>query len=567
MTIKFQDFGLKPDLLKGILDVGYEAPTPIQAETIPLLLEGKDVIGCAQTGTGKTAAFSLPILQKLDGTSENPRALILTPTRELADQIHKSIVDYSKYLATKTVVIYGGASSRFQEHNLQKGADILVATPGRLLDFLEKRIIRLYDVKFFVLDEADRMLDMGFIPDIEEIQSYIPRGRQTLLFSATMPPEIEKLARKMTQNADLIDAGTRSSTAENVTQIVYKLSKRDKFKLLLDLLEQDKLSSVIVFCSTKIGTTRLARDLIRRGVAATPIHSNLTQTQRERSLQGFRAGEYSVLVATDVAARGIDISDVSHVINYDTPMHPEDYVHRIGRTGRASATGDAITFTTPEESKYLKRIEELIGNQLIIAVPQKSLHSEHDDHDSEDQFHSEEQYRPEEPRKKTRASSRPVARAPRTEDRPKQRRGREAKAERTQPKQAKPQELKQESPAPKREERPKSTPKAKSAPQARPEQPKPVEKVPFKPLEFPDAIHNFVQPSESLDLPKAMVMAETNNQTATSKRKKWNDQRKPVSQSRTRFKHPLNKQQRPLASAHSAFFFDHPDDIDYLDED
>jgi len=367
MTTRFSDFELHADLLQGIVDVGYESPTPIQAQTIELLLAGRDVIGCAQTGTGKTAAFSLPVLQRIQPGGPNPQALIIAPTRELADQVHKSIQDYSRHLAVKTVVVYGGASSRFQEHQLRGGVDIVVATPGRLLDHVRNRLIRLYDLKFLILDEADRMLDMGFIPDIEEILSYVPRERQTLLFSATMPPAIEKLAQNMTRNPEMVVAGTRGSTASSVTQLVYHVDKNSKLKLLLSLLKGKDLTSVIIFSRTKIGTAKLAQELIQQGIDAAPIHSNLTQIQRERALEGFKQGTFKVLVATDIAARGIDINNVSHVINFDTPTHAEDYVHRIGRTGRASATGEAITFSSPEEKKYLLQIEKLINQRIPVA--------------------------------------------------------------------------------------------------------------------------------------------------------------------------------------------------------
>lgn len=366
----FHDFKLKEELQKALDEVGYTAPTPIQARTIPHLLGGHDVIGCAQTGTGKTAAFAVPVLEKLSGKAQHPEALIITPTRELAEQIFQNLLDYSRYLPTRSVVIYGGVPSRGQESQLKKGCDIVIATPGRLLDLLNQRSLRLYDVKFLILDEADRMLDMGFIPDIENIMTYVPRKRQTLLFSATMPPEIEKLARKITvPDAEMIVEGIRSAAAETVTQKLYHVEEQNKFPLLLSLLKNadNEMTSTIIFSRTKVGTANLAKQLINKGIPAATIHSNLTQIQRQASLDGFKQGIYKILVATDIAARGLDITQVSHVINFDTPTHPEDYVHRIGRTGRAQATGEAYTFCSPEERKYLRNIERLIGRSVPVA--------------------------------------------------------------------------------------------------------------------------------------------------------------------------------------------------------
>ncbi|MGV3526314.1 MAG: DEAD/DEAH box helicase [Candidatus Sericytochromatia bacterium] len=367
----FASLDLKPELIQAIEGIGYTQPTPIQAQTIPLLLEGHDVIGCAQTGTGKTAAFSIPVIQSLEGGGTHPQALIITPTRELAEQIYQNLVDYTRYLpAIRSVVVYGGVPSRTQESLLKKGCDILIATPGRLLDHLNQSIVRLYDVKYLILDEADRMLDMGFIPDIENIMTYVPRKRQTLLFSATMPPAIEKLARNITKpDAEMIVAGNRSSTSDSVTQVIYRVDQRNKLNLLTDLLKRPEMTSTIIFSRTKVGCSNLARHLIQSGIAAAPIHSNLTQGQRQSSMDGFKRGDYTVLVATDIAARGIDVDNVSHVINFDTPTHAEDYVHRIGRTGRASAKGEAYTFTAPEEMKYLKQIEKFIGRSLELMDP------------------------------------------------------------------------------------------------------------------------------------------------------------------------------------------------------
>lgn len=365
--MKFSDFDLNPSLLRALEEMGYAAPTPIQEKTIPTLLQGGDVIGCAQTGTGKTAAFALPVLQRIQpGASPHPQALIITPTRELAEQIFQSIQDYTRFMSVRCVAVYGGVPSRTQEAQLKKGVDIVVATPGRLLDLLQKPSLRLYDVRFLILDEADRMLDMGFIPDVENIVSYVPRTRQTLLFSATMPPEIEKLARRVTriQAAEMIVAGERSSAADTVTQWVCKVEDREKEALLKDLLKQPEMVSTIVFTRTKLGCAELTRRLESAGIPAMAIHSNLTQIQRQNALDRFKRGETKILVATDIAARGLDIEQISHVINFDTPTHPEDYVHRVGRTGRALAKGEAFTFVSPAEVRHLKNIEKLIRHQI-----------------------------------------------------------------------------------------------------------------------------------------------------------------------------------------------------------
>ncbi|MBT9547201.1 MAG: DEAD/DEAH box helicase [Candidatus Sericytochromatia bacterium] len=365
--MKFADFDLKPELLQALEEMGYTAPTPIQEQTIPTLLQGGDVIGCAQTGTGKTAAFALPVLQRINpGATAHPQALIITPTRELAEQIFKSIQDYTRFMPVRCVAVYGGVPSRGQEAALKKGVDIVVATPGRLLDLLQKPSLRLYDVRFLILDEADRMLDMGFIPDVENIVSYVPRTRQTLLFSATMPPEIEKLARKVTrtQSAEMIVVGERSSSADTVTQWICKVGDRDKMPLLIQLLKNAEMVSTIIFTRTKLGCAELSRRLDDAGISAMAIHSNLTQTQRQNALDRFKRGECRILVATDIAARGLDIEKVSHVINFDTPTHPEDYVHRVGRTGRALAKGEAFTFVAPAEIRHLKNIERLIRKEL-----------------------------------------------------------------------------------------------------------------------------------------------------------------------------------------------------------
>lgn len=365
--MKFSDFNFQPALLQALVDMGYEAPTPIQAQTIPLLIDAKDVIGCARTGSGKTAAFALPVLNAIAGGQQNPQALIIAPTRELAEQIRIAIDDYAKHLPVKCLAIYGGASSRLQETQLSKGIDVVIATPGRLLDLLQRSAIRLYDVKYLVLDEADRMLDMGFVPDIEEIMTFLPKKRQTLLFSATMPDAIKSLAFSLTKDAEMIRIGIENAASDSVDQSVMLLNAQEKPDALMHIIKTHDVDSMIVFARTKTGADQVAKTLIQNHVDATCIHSNRTQSQRQSALEAFRKGEYKVLVATDVAARGIDVSHISHVINYDTPTHAEDYVHRIGRTGRAGAKGVAFTFTNTKEIKYLKDIEKLIGNRINVV--------------------------------------------------------------------------------------------------------------------------------------------------------------------------------------------------------
>lgn len=366
--MKFSDFNFQPALLQALVEMGYEAPTPIQAQTIPLLIESKDVIGCARTGSGKTAAFALPVLNAITGGQQNPQALIIAPTRELAEQIRIAVDDYAKHLPVTCLAIYGGASSRLQETQLSKGIDVVIATPGRLLDLLQRSAIRLYDVKYLILDEADRMLDMGFVPDIEEIMTFLPRKRQTLLFSATMPDAIKSLAFSLTKDAEMIRIGIENAASDSVDQSVMLLSAQEKPDALMQIIKTHNVDSMIVFARTKTGADQVAKTLIQNHVAATCIHSNRTQSQRQSALEAFRNGEYKVLVATDVAARGIDVSHISHVINYDTPTHAEDYVHRIGRTGRAGAKGVAFTFTSSNEKKYLKDIEKLIGNSIEVVA-------------------------------------------------------------------------------------------------------------------------------------------------------------------------------------------------------
>jgi ATP-dependent RNA helicase RhlE len=360
----FSKFGLSRALMDGIRAMGYVEPTPIQLRAIPLMLEGKDIIGSAQTGTGKTAAFALPILQRLDQPAGHSRALILEPTRELAAQVETAFRDLARFTAMDIAVLYGGVGYGRQLDQLQKGVDIIVATPGRLLDHLQRGTCKLDRVEFLVLDEADRMLDMGFLPDVRRIIERCPRQRQTSLFSATIPPEIETLVKWAMKNPETIEIGIRRSPAETVRHAVYPVSDQQKSDLLLALLEAVNYDSAIIFCRTKHRADRIANVLRRHNHAVAVLHSNRTQREREQALRGFRDGRFEALVATDIAARGLDIADVSHVINYDVPQHPEDYVHRIGRTGRAQATGDAFTIMVAEDGPHMEAIERFIGRKI-----------------------------------------------------------------------------------------------------------------------------------------------------------------------------------------------------------
>jgi ATP-dependent RNA helicase RhlE len=352
-------------MLDGVKAMGYVDPTPIQLRAIPLVLSGKDVIGSAQTGTGKTAAFALPILSKLGPHSDiGPRVLILEPTRELAAQVETAFHDYARFTNLKTTVVFGGVGYGRQNDELKAGADIVVATPGRLLDHLEQGTLRLDKVEFLVLDEADRMLDMGFLPDVRRIVEKCPRQRHTSLFSATVPPQIETLIQWAMHNPETIEIGARRTPAETVKHVIYPVSDTQKTDLLIQLLERVNYNSVLVFCRTKHGADRVAGLLKRANHAVAVLHSNRTQKEREQALQGFRDGKYEVLVATDIAARGLDIADVSHVVNYDVPQHPEDYIHRIGRTGRAEATGDAYTIMIAEDAPHVFAIERFISQQI-----------------------------------------------------------------------------------------------------------------------------------------------------------------------------------------------------------
>ncbi len=356
-------------MLKAIKQQGYETPTPIQEQAIPIALAGKDLLGCAQTGTGKTAAFSLPILHHLlqeKVYKKGIKALILTPTRELAIQIEENIAAYATFTKISHMVVFGGVNINTQITALRKGVDILVATPGRLLDLIGQKVITLDKVEYFVLDEADRMLDMGFIHDIKKVVKMLPLQRQTLFFSATMPDEIAKLANTILNNPERVEVTPVSSTAEKITQQVYSVDKPDKPKLLTHLLKKDKMHTVLVFTRTKHGADRLVKTLQKQHISAAAIHGNKSQNARQAALQAFKANKLAVLVATDIAARGIDVEDLKYVINYDLPNIPETYVHRIGRTGRAGASGLAISFCDLEEREYLQDIVNLINLPLPV---------------------------------------------------------------------------------------------------------------------------------------------------------------------------------------------------------
>ncbi|HKQ18530.1 MAG TPA: DEAD/DEAH box helicase, partial [Candidatus Eisenbacteria bacterium] len=358
----FAALGLPPSLLKGVRAAGYTDPTPIQAKAIPIILTGSDMVGAAQTGTGKTAAFILPILSRLLDGPKRLRALVLTPTRELAAQVETNARDYARFTDLRVGVVYGGVPIPPQERMLkQHGLDLLVATPGRLLDLHDRLALRLDFVEVFVLDEADRMVDMGFAPDLKRIIRLLPKKRQTLLFSATMPPELNKVAKEALVDPARVDLAPPSRPAAGITQAVYPVPRHLKTDLLDTLLSMDEVGSVIVFVRTKHGADRLARLLERRGQSIATIHGNRSQSQRERALSDLRRGRIQVLVATDIAARGIDVEGITHVINYDPPHSPEDYVHRIGRTGRVDAVGDAFTLMAPEEQKDVIAIERFLG--------------------------------------------------------------------------------------------------------------------------------------------------------------------------------------------------------------
>ena len=366
----FEQLGLAPELIDAIRDAGYREPTPIQAQAIPLALKGRDLIGLAQTGTGKTAAFTLPIVQRLLGGPRRLRALILTPTRELAAQVRESFEKYGRHSGLRVAEIFGGVALGPQETALRRGVDVVVATPGRLIDHLERQNLVFDDLEVLVLDEADRMLDMGFAPQINQIVREVPPYRQTLLFSATMPPEVEALARKYLRKPLVVQVGLRTQAVDTVAHAVYPVPRERKSALLAELLKRPEMDSVLVFTRTKHGADRLVRHLERAGIEASAMHADKSQSQRMQALEGFREGKIRVLVATDIAQRGLDIAGISHVINYDVPQKPEDYVHRIGRTGRAAATGDAFTFMSPDEIGMVRTIERVLGTPIPrISVP------------------------------------------------------------------------------------------------------------------------------------------------------------------------------------------------------
>jgi ATP-dependent RNA helicase RhlE len=367
----FDALGLAPELLDAVRDAGYDTPTPIQAEAIPLILKGRDVMGLAQTGTGKTAAFTLPIIQRLLGDRRRTRALILTPTRELCMQVAESFEKYGKHSGLESVAVFGGVALGPQQTALRRGVDVVIATPGRLIDHLERQNVVFDDLEVLVLDEADRMLDMGFAPQINRIVDQIPRYRQTLLFSATMPPEVEALARKYLRKPVVVQVGRRSSAAQTVTHAVYPVPASRKSALLVELLKRDDgLDSVLVFTRTKHGADRVVRDLRQAGLDAIAMHADKSQRERMDALERFKQGRVRVLVATDIAQRGLDIAGISHVVNYNVPSQAEDYVHRIGRTGRAAATGDAYTFMAPDEIAMVRTIERVLGQPIPrISVP------------------------------------------------------------------------------------------------------------------------------------------------------------------------------------------------------
>lgn len=359
----FSKLAIAPNIVKAVKAMGYVDPTPIQLRTIPPAIAGRDIIGSAQTGTGKTAAFALPILSKLN-THGALRALILEPTRELAAQVETALHDFARFTDLRSAAIYGGAGFGEQARQLRAGVDVLAATPGRLLDHLERGTLSLSSVEYLVLDEADRMLDMGFLPDVRRIVERVPKKRQTFVFSATMPPEIEALVRWAMHNPEIVEIGHRRSPAESVTHALYPVHAGLKKKLLLALLEDLNFGSLLCFTRTKHRADNIARVLKTAGHAVAVLHSNRTQRERERALQGFRDGRFDVLVATDIAARGLDVDTITHVINYDIPQHPEDYVHRIGRTGRAAASGDALSLFVQEDLKYVAAIERYIGRKI-----------------------------------------------------------------------------------------------------------------------------------------------------------------------------------------------------------
>ncbi len=366
----FEGLNLSMPILQALKSKGYNQPTPIQEESIPLILEGRDIFGSARTGTGKTAAFALPmldILSRQEKFSRHPRALILAPTRELAQQISDSIKDYGRNTRLKHTVIYGGVSQKNQVDSLRRGVDIVIATPGRLLDLMQQKHISLHAVNFLVLDEADRMLDMGFIPDIRRIAATLPAERQTMLFSATLPQTIRSLAANLLKNPFHVDIQPDASIDTQTRELVYYIDRASKTELLQRLILDESIDRSLVFTRTKHGADKLVKTLARKGIAAQSIHGNKSQSQRQKALNQFKSRQVVMLVATDVASRGIDVSDLTHVINYDIPEQSETYTHRIGRTGRAGQDGAAYSFCSPDEKNYLKDIQKLAGKNIPVG--------------------------------------------------------------------------------------------------------------------------------------------------------------------------------------------------------
>ncbi len=365
--MSFEAFGLHPEIVKGVRAMGFTEPTPIQLRAIPVALAGRDLIGSAQTGTGKTAAFGLPTLSQLLPplhTAGRARALVLEPTRELAAQVETALRDYARFTKLEIALVHGGVGYGKQREALKTGLDVVVATPGRLLDHLGERALSLDSVQHLILDEVDRMLDMGFLPDVRKIVEKCPLKRQTMLFTATLPPEIERLASFALTAPEIIEVGGRRSPAETVHHAFYPVALEQKFDLLCALLENTNYDSVLIFCRTKDGADRIAGRLRSVNHSVAVLHSNRTQREREEALAGFKSGRFEVMVATDIASRGLDIAGISHVINFDVPQHPEDYVHRIGRTGRAQATGAAFTIVVAEDVPHVQAIERFIGQKV-----------------------------------------------------------------------------------------------------------------------------------------------------------------------------------------------------------
>src|SRR5438552_5691895 len=371
---RFDVLSLDDKLLRAVADQGYATMTPIQAKAIPIVLAGRDVMGAAQTGTGKTAAFSIPLLQKMlrhENTSASParhpvRALVLAPTRELADQVAANVKAYAKHTLLRSTVVFGGIDMKPQTAELKRGVEVLIATPGRLLDHIESKNCSLNQVEYVVLDEADRMLDIGFLPDLQRILSYLPKARQTLLFSATFSPEIKRLAESYLQDPVLVEVARPNATATNVEQRFYSVSTDDKRAAVLKLLKDRVLTQALVFVNSKLGCARLARSFERDGLRTNALHGDKSQDERLKALEAFKAGQVDVLVATDVAARGLDIVDLPAVFNFDVPFNAEDYVHRIGRTGRTGASGLAITLVTRDDDRLIGDIEKLLGKKIEL---------------------------------------------------------------------------------------------------------------------------------------------------------------------------------------------------------